>query len=203
MVPRHLGGDDGRDDAAVRSAGGRSRRTCVSGSADSDLRRRLPRRLDCIRHRRLRALPRRDVVRPRPARLGPKRALRRGCSDRSGRHLRVDAAEAATAAPLPQPTRSGRAWRPRGRRGERPVLRRLLPGPDGRAVRARRDERGLDGRDRRRDLRREDLRERTAADACCRHRPDRSWPLGRSLAFDGSDADRARVITVHGNGDAG
>ena len=24
MVPRHLGGDDGRDDAAVRSAGGRA-----------------------------------------------------------------------------------------------------------------------------------------------------------------------------------
>ena len=69
--------------------------------------------------------------------------------------LRADAAEGAAAAPVPHPTRSGRAWRPRGRRGERAVLRRLLPGPDGRSVRTRRDERVLDGRDRRRDLRRE------------------------------------------------
>ena len=45
MVFGGSGGDDGRDDAAVRSAGGRSRRPCVSRSPDNDLRRRLPRRL--------------------------------------------------------------------------------------------------------------------------------------------------------------
>ena len=36
----------------------------------------------------------------------------------------------------------------------------------------------------------------------CRHRPDRPWAMGRSLAFDRSDAGRAWAVTVHGNGDA-
>ena len=86
VVPRRLGGDDGRDDAAVHSAGGRSRRPCVSGSADSDLWRCrylavwtafgvVAYAVSCC-----------DVSRPGSARLGPGRALRRGCGDRSGRH---------------------------------------------------------------------------------------------------------------------
>ena len=32
-------------------------------------------------------------------------------------------------------------------------------------------------------------------------RPDPPWPMGRSLAFERSDADRAWAVTVHGNGD--
>ncbi len=69
-------------------------------------------------------------------------------------------------------------------------------------VRARRDERVLDGGDRRGDLRREGVPEGTALDARRRDRPDRPWALGRSLAFDRSDADRAWAVALHGDGDA-
>src|SRR3954465_7422405 len=104
LVRRHLGHDDGGDDAAVGLSDGASLRTCLgrggpprgAGGADVGVRHGLPRRLDGVRARRLRSLPSRPNFRLRLPRPGPGGAQTpRGRWDRAGPYVVGGAVAAA------------------------------------------------------------------------------------------------------------
>ena len=155
---RAVGGDDGRDDAAVSRAGRGAvdpvdqRFFCGHGphGADGDVPRRLLAHLGRDRGRRLRRPVRNRAAGHGGAHRGE--MARRGHLHRRGR-LPSDPVEGRVLAPVPVTGRrpgvlrrlQGPGPRPSGRRASRGDMCRVLLGPDGRAGRRRGDEPGGHG----------------------------------------------------------
>ena len=127
LVPRHLGDDDGGDDAAVGDADGAAVLEGASGvdaaarPRDGAVRDRLPGRVDGLRARRLRAVPARARGRPVVPRLGQGRSGGRRRGDRARGRLPADTVQARVPAPLPHAAELRHA----------PLARRLRSAPCG------------------------------------------------------------------------
>ncbi|CAA9299671.1 MAG: Putative transmembrane protein, partial [uncultured Gemmatimonadaceae bacterium] len=161
---RHVGGDDGGDDAAVggatraavRDRGAAAAGAAEPGRAHERARGGLPPDVDGVLGRRgaraVGAAPGRAAV----AGDGEHEPHLRRAPPRGGRRVPVDAAQGALSGRVPLAARLpvARVARGGGRRARdggaaRPVLRGLLLGADGAAVRGRRDEPALGRRARR------------------------------------------------------
>ena len=210
LVSRHLGDDDRGHDAAVGRARGLPLRARPRRRAGRRVRRRVSDRLDPLRARRVRRVSRRPRGEPVIPGLGRARAVggRRGA--RRGGPVSADAAQVRVsaalplAAALPDARAHGCARRPVDGHRARRHLRRLLPRPDARVVRARCHEPVLDGSRRRRDPDREGDARRRGVRARARARARRPGDLGGRRARERSGTDAARrdadaVARAHGH----
>src|SRR5262249_29295709 len=203
-VPRDLGDDDGGHDAAIRDADGRrvqprqrragAARDCAR-AANVGVRRRLPRRVDCLRGRGLCARPGREGGGAALLRLELRRPVcGRGRAPTRGT-LRAGAAQGRLPPALPhalafrRPRLAQRAGGSTGAgRRTGPLLRRLLLWADAGAVCARRHEPALDGAGRGGDLRRKGAADGGPSRAVHRRgvRHPRDWGRHRAVVGAGS-----------------